>query len=166
MSEILHILPRCLLFQYFESFSHQRKLIVSLWSLNNSKRPAVVWMVSISPIIYKSSSPFIIPFVSVLSVPITIGITVNFMFRRFCSSPASSKYLFLFAFFQFYPVISRIGKVHYSTGSLSSYLKIPDNFMRLIFLVHYGLCIYHLFEWSNLNYLHNSQWITFPPSCS
>ena len=24
------------------------------------------------------------------------------------------------------------------------------------------LCIYYLFEWSNLNFLHNSQWITFP----
>ena len=25
-----------------------------------------------------------------------------------------------------------------------------------------GLCIYHLFIWSNLNFLHNSQWIKFP----
>ena len=25
-----------------------------------------------------------------------------------------------------------------------------------------GLCIYHLFVWLNLNFLHNSQWITFP----
>ena len=25
-----------------------------------------------------------------------------------------------------------------------------------------GLCIYHLFVWSNLNFLHNSQWITLP----
>ena len=24
-----------------------------------------------------------------------------------------------------------------------------------------GLCIYHLIVWSNLNFLHNSQWITF-----
>ena len=24
------------------------------------------------------------------------------------------------------------------------------------------LCIYHLFVWSNLDFLHNSQWITFP----
>ena len=28
--------------------------------------------------------------------------------------------------------------------------------------MHSGLCIYHLFIWSNLNFLHNSQWITFP----
>ena len=25
-----------------------------------------------------------------------------------------------------------------------------------------GLCIYHLFIWSNFNFLHNSQWITMP----
>ena len=25
-----------------------------------------------------------------------------------------------------------------------------------------GLCIYHLFIWSNLNFWHNSQWIIFP----
>ena len=25
-----------------------------------------------------------------------------------------------------------------------------------------GLCIYHFFAWSNLKFLHNSQWITFP----
>ena len=25
-----------------------------------------------------------------------------------------------------------------------------------------GFCIYHLFVWTNLNFLHNSQWITFP----
>ena len=25
-----------------------------------------------------------------------------------------------------------------------------------------GLCIYHLIEWSNFNFLHNSRWITFP----
>ena len=27
-----------------------------------------------------------------------------------------------------------------------------------------GLSIHHLFVWSNLNFLQNSQWITFPPS--
>ena len=25
-----------------------------------------------------------------------------------------------------------------------------------------GLCLYHLFVWSNFNFLHNSQWITLP----
>ena len=26
----------------------------------------------------------------------------------------------------------------------------------------YGLCLHHLFVWSNFNFLHNSQWITLP----
>ena len=42
------------------------------------------------------------------------------------------------------------------------YLKIPENFVRLIFRTDSGLGIYHFFVWSNLSFLHNSQWITFP----
>ena len=30
------------------------------------------------------------------------------------------------------------------------------------FLTNYELCVYHLFVWSNLKFLHNSQWITLP----
>ena len=40
--------------------------------------------------------------------------------------------------------------------------KIPENFMHLISRTDSGLCIYHLFVWSNFNFLHNSRWITFP----
>ena len=29
-----------------------------------------------------------------------------------------------------------------------------------------GLCLYHMFVWSNLNFLHNSQWITLPAQSS
>ena len=47
--------------------------------LNN----AVVWMVSTRPLISKSSSPFTNPLVTVPRVPITIGITVTFMFQSF-----------------------------------------------------------------------------------
>ena len=42
------------------------------------------------------------------------------------------------------------------------YLKIPKNFMRLIFLEGFLVVIYHLFVRENLNFLHNSQWITLP----
>ena len=41
------------------------------------------------------------------------------------------------------------------------FLKVPDNLMHLI-LLDSGLCIHHFVVWSNLNLLHNSQWITFP----
>ena len=32
----------------------------------------------------------------------------------------------------------------------------------LFFKTDSGMCIYHLLLWSNLNFLYNSQWITFP----
>ena len=68
--------------------------MVSYWSLSDSKSPQVsrtllniladlnnvVWMVSTRPLISKSSSPCINPLVTVPRAPITIGITVTFMF--------------------------------------------------------------------------------------
>ena len=41
------------------------------------------------------------------------------------------------------------------------YLKIPENFVRLVSRTDSGLCIYHLFVWSNFNILYSSKWITF-----
>ena len=64
----------------FESFSHQLTLMVFHWSLSDNKSPqvsrtllnilaifnnVVVWFVSPDPLIYKSSSPFINPSVTV-----------------------------------------------------------------------------------------------------
>ena len=49
---------------------------------------AVVWMLSVRPPIFNSSSP----------LPITTGITVTFLFHRFFSTLARSKYLSLFSF--------------------------------------------------------------------
>ena len=78
------------------------------WSLSDSKWPqisrtllsiladlynSVVWMVSVCPLIFKSSSPFINPFRIVPSASTTIGITVTFMFS---SSFSSLSYLPLF----------------------------------------------------------------------
>ena len=50
----------------------------------------VIWMVSTHPLIFKSSSPFTNPLVTVPSVPIITGITIIF------SSLPRSKYLSLF----------------------------------------------------------------------
>ena len=47
--------------------------------LNN----AIVWMISIRPLISKSSSPCNNPLITVPSEPITIGITVTFIFHSF-----------------------------------------------------------------------------------
>ena len=54
-------------------------------------------MVFTHPLRFKSSSPWTKPLVTVLSAPITIGITVMFMFHSFFSSLTRSKYLSLFS---------------------------------------------------------------------
>ena len=79
-------------------FLHQRLLIVFHRSLNDSKSPqasrtllsipadlnnAVICMVFTGPLIFKSSSPFINPLMTVPSAPITIRITVTFIFHSF-----------------------------------------------------------------------------------
>ena len=135
-------------------------------------------MVSNSPLISKSSSSFIKALVTLPSVPITIGITVTIMFYSFFISLASSRYL-SFAFFQFYPVVNGNSKVHNSVGS--NFLltitrpgrlawirgsvcisKSQRSFCVSFFRTDSELYVYHLFLKSNLSFLHNSQWITFP----
>ena len=78
------------------------------WSLRDNKSPqvsrtllsipadlnnAVVWMVSIRHLISKSSSPCTNPLMTIPRAPITISITVTFMFN----SLAKSRYLFFFS---------------------------------------------------------------------
>ena len=73
---------------------------------------AVVWMVSSHLLISKSSSPCIKTLVTVPNEPMTIGITVIFMFHSFS---VLKVLISLFAFLQFYLEVSRNGKVHPST---------------------------------------------------
>ena len=85
----------------FASSSRQSYLVVFHWRVGDSKSPqvsrtqpniladlnnAVVWMVLVLPQISKSSSSFSKLLEAVLSAPITIGITVTFMFHSFLSS--------------------------------------------------------------------------------
>ena len=62
-----------------KSFQVSRILLSILTCLNT----AVVWMVSTRPHISMSTSPCINPLVTVPRAPITIGITVTFMFQCF-----------------------------------------------------------------------------------
>ena len=62
-----------------KSFQVSWTLLSILANLNN----AVVWMVSIRPVIFKFSSPCVKPLVTVPRAPTTISITVTFMFHSF-----------------------------------------------------------------------------------
>ena len=100
------------LFYTFESFSHQHQLMVFLWILSDNKSPqvsrtflcilaifnnALVWMVSTRSLIFKSFCSFTNPLETVPIAPITISITVTFLFHSSFSSLARSQYLILFS---------------------------------------------------------------------
>ena len=91
-----------------------------LFSILAKLNYAVVWMVSTHPLISKSSSPCINPFVTVPRAPITIGITVAFMFHSFFQFSEKIKVpISLFIFFQFYSVVCQDSQVYNSVSSLS-----------------------------------------------
>ena len=70
-----------------------RTLLSILADHNNN----VVWMVSIRPVIFKSFSSCTHPLVTVSRAPITIGITVTFMFHSFFQFPSKVE-VFIFFF--------------------------------------------------------------------
>ena len=121
-----------------------RALLSILADLNN----VIIWMVTTCPLISESSRPPTNSFVTVPSAPIT-DITITFMFRSIFSFLRDLG-TYLNFHFQFKSVVSRNGKVHYSTGSLffldyydvlqsdgdqgiRLYLKVLQTFARLIF---------------------------------
>ena len=133
---------------FYWSLSDSKSIQVSttplsfLADLNNT----VFWMVSILPLISTSPSPC----TTLPSAPITICINVTFMFHSFFSSLARSRYLFLFSlsfsftqrsaatvkstirqvlFFVYYHKVTSSGR----DKMIRLYLKIPENFVRLIF---------------------------------
>ena len=176
--------------------SHQSWQMVSQWSLSECKSPrvsrtflsildilnnAVSWMVSTRPLISKTPSPCTYPFVTILRAPITICITVTFMFHSFFNFLASSRYIsffllsfsftlwsaetpkskFLQVLFCFLLIITRSGRlaeIWWSVSISKSQWSLCVSFSRTV----YGLCIYQLFGRSNLNLLYKIQWITLP----
>ena len=138
-------------------------------------------MVSTRPPTSKSSNPFNNPLVTVPNAPITIGIIVTCMFHSFFNSLAKSRYLSFFSLSFSFIVVSRDSKVDNFASFLFFFLLIiirsgllaeirwsvcMSKFHRSLCVLFSrtgaGLCIYHLFVWSNLNFLHISQWITLP----
>ena len=145
----------------------------------------MVWIVSSRTLISYAYSPCTNSLVTVPSVPITNGITVTFMLHSFFSCLERSLYLSLFLLSFSFNVVNRNGNVHNLAGSFLSFCflllltitrsgrlakiqwSVCISKSQRILCVSFsrtdsGLCIYHLFVWSNLNFLHNSQWITFP----
>ena len=140
---------------------------------------AVVWIVSTRLPTSKSSMPFNNPLVIVPKAPITIDTIVTFTFHSFFNSLARSRYLSFFSHsFRF---------ILWSAGTTKSsilqilffvvvdYYKVWSSSRRSVYMLKSqrslcvsfsrtgaGLCIYHLLVWSNLNFLHISQWITLP----
>ena len=130
-------------------------------------------MISIYPLISKSSSPCTKPLVTILSAPITIGITINFIFYSFFISLAKYWYLslfllsFIFTFWSARMAQSTIQSVFFSFFFLLLSLGLVTWLIQRILCVSFSrmiseLCIFHLFGKSDLNFLHNSQWSTFP----
>ena len=69
--------------------------------------------------------------------------------------------LFFFSFFFFLLIIIESGLlvgIRWSVCTLKSHRSLCVSFSR----TDAGLCIHHLLVWSNLNFLHISQWITLP----
>ena len=138
-------------------------------------------MVSTRPPTSKSTRPFNNPLVTVTKAPITIGIIVTFMFHSFYNSLARSRYLSLFShsfsfilwsagttkstilqiFFFLLLIIIRSGllaEIRWSVCISKSHGSLCVSFSR----TGAALSIYHLLAWSNLHFLHISQWITLP----
>ena len=151
-----------------------RTLLGILSVLNN----VIVWIVSTRPPTSKSSSPFSDPLVTVPNAPITTGIIVTCMFHSFFDSLARLRYLSFFShsfsfilwsagtakstilqvhFFSLDIIRSGLlAEIRWSVYKSKSHRSLCMSFSR----TGAGLCIYHLFVWSNFNYLHISQWIT------
>ena len=113
------------------------------------------------------------------NAPITIGTIVTLMFHSFFTSLAGSRYLSFSLSFRFILwsagtakstilqilllllIIMRSGLlagIRWSVYMLKSHRSLCESFSR----TGAGLCIYHLFVWSNWNFLHISQWIILP----
>ena len=154
-----------------------RTLLSILAVLNN----AVVRMVSTRPPTSMFSNPFDNLLVPVRKAPITISIIVTFMFHIFFKFPKRVEVLYFFSqSFSFILLSDRTAKptilqiilfflvIIIRSGLLAGIrwsicmLKFQRSLCVSFSRTGAGLCIYHLLVWSNLNFLHISQWITLP----
>ena len=157
--------------------------MVSHWSLSDSMFPQVsrtllsilavlnnliVWMVSIRPLTSKSSSPFNNHLGTVPKAPITISTIVTFIFHRFFFQFSSKVVVLTLFSLSFSFILRSAGTAKTTIWQVLFSPCLGDPFVCLHPIRVYvwsfswtgaGLCIYNLFAWSNLNFLHISQWI-------
>ena len=158
-------------FEWSKSSQVYRTLLSILANLNN----AVVWMVS------TPSLPVLIPtlrdctkntnynwyqrhflvlqfFLFSGKVYVLSSLFVFFQFSLWSTETAKST---IWQVLFFLSIIIRSGRL--AEIKWSVYISKSQRNLRVLFSrTDSGLCIYHLFVWSNWNFLHNSQWITFP----
>ena len=173
-----------MVFHWSLSDSKSPQVSRTLLSIQTVLNNTVVWMVSTRPPTSKSSNPFNSPLVTVPNAPITIGIIVTFIFHSFfligIFNFKVEVLILLFTFFQFYSVASRDNNVYNLASSL--FLLLITITSGLLVVIRWsvcmskshrslgmsfsrtatGLCIYHLFVWSNLNFLHMFERIALP----
>ena len=164
-------------FHWSLSDSKSPQVYTTLLSILDVLSNAVTCIVSTRPSAFMSARPFNNPLVIGPKAPITIGTIVNYVPQFFQFPSMVEVLIFLFTFFQFYSVVSRDSKVDNLANSLVfvNYYKVwssgRDWGSVCMTKSHWslcvsfsrsdaGLCIYHLFVWSNFNFLHISQWIT------
>ena len=80
------------------------------------------------------------------------------MFHSFFNSLARSKYLSFFSLSFSFILWSAVAKIRWSVCISKCHRRL----CVLFSMTGTGLCIYHLLVWSNLDFLHISQWITLP----
>ena len=117
---------------------------------------------------------------TVPSVPITIGITLTFLFHSFFQFSSKVK-VFISLLLSFSFTLWSAGMAKFTVWQVlfllltisrscclteirwSVYILKPQRILCVSFSrMDSGLCIYNLFVWLNLNFLHNSLWITLP----
>ena len=140
-------------------------------------------MVSTRPLISKSPSPWTNPFMTEPGVPVTTDITVIIIFHSFgfffpLLRQGQGTYLFFrftsillcgqpeqqspqFGLFTFFFSWLSLGQVVWPRFDYLFITQNPKEFC-LIFPDGFQVVTYYLFVWSNLNFLHTSQWITSP----
>ena len=165
--------------EFFTSTLADYLSLESEWQKCLLKSPGlfeVLWRISTRPISSNSSCLFDNPLVTVQKVPITIGVIVTFIFHSFFNSLAMSRYITFFTLsFNFTLWLSKfiILQVLYFVDYYNVWSSGWDLVICCISKSHWsvcfsfsrrdaGLCIYHLFVWSNLNFYYRPKWITLP----